>query len=313
MEINQIRFDLYRGNGSTLTQRELKLPDYKPFIDDNPANYIADEPLQKAVNVAIALGMPLLVTGEPGTGKTQLASAIAYELGLPLFEFHTKTTSVATELFYKYDALRRFHDSQDRDKKINIEDYIEYQALGKAILSAIEQHKRSVVLIDEIDKAPRDFSNDILNEIEKMTFEVKEMKEGQNMFKAEQRFRPIVVLTSNSEKNLPDAFLRRCMFYHIPFPSKDDLKKIVEKRIRQKIAPDFADGAVKHFYDIYNKNLRKKPGTAEFLAWICVLASSQLNLSDIANFNPAQKNELALSYSVLAKNEHDLDMMSRGI
>jgi len=255
------------------------------------------------------LGMPLLVTGEPGTGKTQLAAAIAYELGLlPVLEFHTKTTSVATELFYTYDALSRFHDSQDKSKNINIEDYIEYQALGKAILSAIEQHKRSVVLIDEIDKAPRDFSNDILNEIEKMTFEVKETG---NIFEADKRFRPIVVLTSNSEKNLPDAFLRRCMFYHIPFPSENDLKNILEKRIRQKFAPDFADGAVKHFSDIRKENLRKKPGTAEFLAWICVLASSQLNLSDIANFNPAQKNDLALSYSVLAKNEHDLEMMKR--
>jgi MoxR-like ATPase len=310
----EIKLDLYQGKGQTIAQRNQKLPDYQPVIDDNPANYIADAPLQKAVNIAIALGMPLLVTGEPGTGKTQLAAAIAYELELPLFEFRTKTTSTATELFYKYDALRRFHDSQDKDKKIVIENYIEYQALGEAIRLAVEKQKRSVVLIDEIDKAPRDFSNDILNEIEKMTFTVKEMTEGQNTFKAEERFRPIVILTSNSEKNLPDAFLRRCMFYHIPFPSEDELKNIVERRIRQKFPTGFVDGAVKHLFKIREekKNLRKRPGTAEFLAWICVLAASPLNLSDIANFNPAQKNDLALSYSVLAKNEHDLEMMKRG-
>lgn len=305
----EIKFDLYQGNGQTIAQRNQRLPDYEPFIDDDPANYIADEPLRKAVNIAIALGMPMIVTGEPGTGKTQLAGAIAYELDLPLFEFHTKTTSLATDLFYTYDALSRFHDSQDKDKKINVEDYIGYQALGKAIRSAIEQKKRSVVLIDEIDKAPRDFPNDILNEIEKMEFEVREIHKT---FKADQRFRPIVVLTSNSEKNLPDAFLRRCMFYHIPFPSEDDLKQIITKRIRQKLAPEFVNGAVRHFSDIRKKNLRKKPGTAEFLAWICVLASPHLNLSDIGKLDPAQKNDLALSYSVLAKNEHDLEMMKRG-
>jgi len=308
MGINQIRFDLYQGKGSRITERNLALPDYEPFIDENPANYIADEPLRKAVNAAIALGMPLFVTGEPGTGKTQLASAIAYELELPLFEFHTKTTSLAADLFYTYDALSRFHDSQDRDRKISIEDYIEYQALGKAILAAADQQKRSVVLMDEIDKAPRDFPNDILNEIEQMKFEV---RETHRVFRADRRFRPIVVLTSNSEKNLPDAFLRRCLFYHIPFPLEDELKKIAEKRIKGNLAPDFVDGAVRHFFEIRKKNLKKKPGTAEFLAWICILASSQLNMGGIAGFDAAQKKDLLLSYSVLAKNEYDMDCLSR--
>ncbi|NIM17308.1 MAG: AAA family ATPase, partial [Candidatus Aminicenantes bacterium] len=157
---------------------------------DHPRNYIAGEGLRNAVNVALALGQPLLITGEPGTGKTQLADSIAWELGLPVMEFHTKTTSAAVDLFYQYDALRRFQDAQVPEKKqLNIDDYITYQALGNAILLTMppaEANKylpeelqgigptRSVVLIDEIDKAPRDLPNDVLDEIEKMRFTVKE-------------------------------------------------------------------------------------------------------------------------------------------
>ena len=206
--VKELNLHLYEGNGVSISDRKQVLPDYETMIDiDNPEYYIAGEGLRNAVNVALALGQPLLVTGEPGTGKTQLAASIAHELDLPLLKFYTKTTSTAVDLFYQYDALRRFQDVQmikdENHPGIDIDNYITYQALGMAILLNFPPENvkkylpeklqdtgptRSVVLIDEIDKAPRDLPNDLLNEIEKMEFKVKETGKT---FEAEKRFRPI--------------------------------------------------------------------------------------------------------------------------
>ncbi len=321
-----INLELYEGDGVPVSQRGHVLPEFEPPDLEHPENYIADKGLREAVNVALALGQPLLVTGEPGTGKTQLAFSIAYELELPLLEFYTKTTSTAVDLFYQYDALRRFQDSNTPGKEINAENYITYQALGIAILLSQPLDKvkallpadfretagpaRSVVLIDEIDKAPRDFSNDLLNEVDKMRFTVRETG---NIFKAEQRFRPILILTSNSEKNLPDAFLRRCIFYHIPFPTEERLKEIVLRRFGKKedFTPEFIRGvmnAIKHFSEIRDLDLKKKPATAELLPWIQILQSLE---ADMDNLKSGQDDKLSLSYSILAKTREDLAFLKK--
>ncbi len=322
--LKELNLNLYKGDGKTIAQRNEKIPEFdESECFDVPENYIASEGLRHAVNVAITLGQPLLVTGEPGTGKTQLAASIAHELGLPQLNFYTKTTSTASDLFYQYDALRRFQDANMGDKKqTNINDYIEYQALGNAIHLSMPPEEanqylpedlrgkgptRSVVLIDEIDKAPRDFPNDILNEIENMEFTVKES--GQT-FKAEKKFHPIIILTSNSEKNLPDAFLRRCVFYHIEFPSKQELSDIVNKRFNgsSDFAPEFVSQAIDKFTDIRGLHLKKKPATAEFLNWLKILKAKDI---DIDNLEDGQAEAWMLSFSILAKNSDDLKLMKK--
>ncbi|HEU4767864.1 MAG TPA: MoxR family ATPase, partial [Pyrinomonadaceae bacterium] len=267
--------------------------------------------LRDAVNVALVLGQPLLVTGEPGTGKTQLAGSIAHELSLaPPYVFRTKTTSTAKDLFYRYDALRHFHDANVIKKNaetLNVEDYINYEALGLAILYAQKDNssaRRSVVLIDEVDKAPRDFPNDILNEIEEFSFTVSETGKT---FEVNESHRPIVLLTSNSEKNLPDAFLRRCVFYNIPAPDHRQLLSIVKNRL--KLSEDFypfVEPLVRHFEDIRGLALKKKPATAELLAWLAVLNKMHVNNDSVA---PGKSEALAFTYSILAKNKEDSELM----
>lgn len=310
------------GDGATLSSRKLRLPLFdKPESLDDPAGYIAEKGLRDAVNVALALGQPLLLTGEPGTGKTQLAASLAYELGLPSpLVFNVKTTSGAKDLFYRYDALRHFHDSQFKKEQIEIEDYISYEAFGLAVLLSMESQKadqllpanlrgkgptRSVVLIDEIDKAPRDLPNDVLNEIESMSFAVKETGRS---FESDSRYRPILVLTSNSEKNLPDAFLRRCVFYHISFPDADRLKQIVQRRLGQTSAftPEMLDHAVRHFEEIREMGLKKPPATAEFLGWVRILQKVEI---DVKNPKPGQAEALAFSYATLAKTKEDFERL----
>lgn len=325
--------DLYMGDGQTLEQRKLEPPDYEPFMGtENPKNYIASKGLRNAVNVAFTLGQPLLITGEPGTGKTRLGASIAWEMGLDLLEFHTKTTSTAADLFYQYDALRRFQDSQLKEKK-PIEEYIISQALGTAIIltspaQGIPDHVkkilpkelenkgsvRSVVLIDEIDKAPRDLPNDILNEIENMQFKIKETT--WKPFIADPKYRPILILTSNSEKNLPDAFLRRCVFFHIDFPDDNALKEIVIRRFKDKngITPEFSnefiENCIKHFQAVRKLSPKKKPATAELLAWISIVKTLGIDMSEIRE---DQKEKLELSYSVLAKTREDLNMLKNNL
>jgi MoxR-like ATPase len=302
-------FQIYKGDGTTILERNVALPSYEKLTRmDAPKGYVAAPALRDAVNVAIALGQPLLLTGEPGTGKTRLAYSIAYELnmGEPLV-FHTKTTSSARDLFYRYDSLGHFHDAQLKDKnEIDINNYISYEALGQAIIKSKEG--RSIVLIDEIDKAPRDLPNDILNELENMEFTVKETGER---FEAYKPNRPILILTSNSEKNLPDAFLRRVVYYHIPFPDKETLEQIIRNRL--ELSPKFRDrmlsDAISHFMDIRKtKGLRKPPATAELLSWIHILDRHDI---DINADLEAEVKKLAMSYSILAKNKEDLDKLQR--
>jgi MoxR-like ATPase len=319
---NNTAFRYYSGDGTTLSSRDCQLPPFEKTSGlDHPADYLAEPGLRDAVNVALTLGQPLLLTGEPGTGKTQLAGSLAYELGLPSpLVFNVKTTSSARDLFYRYDSLRHFHDAQFYKENVKVEDYITYEAFGQAILLSLDPGQanpflpqslrdkgplRSVVLVDEIDKAPRDLPNDVLNEIESMSFTVKET--GRE-FSSDQKYRPILVLTSNSEKNLPDAFLRRCVYYHISFPDAERLKQIVQRRLKltSDFTPDMLDHAVAHFQEIRELGLKKQPATAEFLGWVEILRKMDI---DVKNLKSGEAEALAFSYSVLAKTKEDFDRL----
>lgn len=295
----------------------------------HPAGYLADPGLVDAVNVALLLGQPLLLTGEPGTGKTQLAYRIAWELGFgveqkPLL-FEAKSTSTAKDLFYTYDSLRRFHAAHTPEASKDNRDYLTYNALGLAILYANEPAAvrafvpsdfphpgklRSVVLIDEVDKAPRDFPNDLLNEVEHMYFRIPELNNAR--ITAEAELRPILIISSNSERNLPDAFLRRCVYYHIPFPDKDRLASIVLQRVGNSEAA-LRDEKVLHraldfFLQLRERSLHKKPSTAELINWINVLASSG---TPGANALAGFRDQLSSSLSTLVKHKEDLEEAER--
>jgi MoxR-like ATPase len=314
----------YAGDGTTASARSVRLPaDDDRLWHESPGGYVAERGLRDAVNVALLLGQPLLVTGEPGTGKTQLARSVAHELELPgPLVFNTKTTSTARDLFYRYDSLAHFHDAQFHhgdSASLSVEKYIAYEALGLAILLtrppeevrgllppgvAHERPTRSVVLVDEIDKAPRDLPNDVLNEIEEMSFTVRETGRS---FAAQAGFRPVVIMTSNSEKNLPAAFLRRCVYYHIAFPGPERLAEIVRRRLRLDgpFSGALLERALQHFVEIRKLDkLRKKPATAELLAWLRVLERKGLDVAD-----PARADELASTYAILAKDEADIELL----
>lgn len=281
---------VYSGRGARKMEPP-KLTRVSHAAVTSPENYRATGELATAVEVAITLGQPLLLTGLPGTGKTQLAHSIAWELGYGqrALTFETKSTSVSRDLFYHYDTLGRFQASYLAEASENPLDYIEYNALGKAIILANPAEKvkhilpnrfqhpgppqQSVVLIDEIDKAPRDFPNDLLNEIDGMFFRIPELRNETVV--APSDLRPIVIITSNSEKNLPDAFLRRCIYHHIPKPTADDLRQIISLRVAPFATderPGF-DSALDLFIRLRDDNsgITKKPSTAELIAWIAVL------------------------------------------
>lgn len=299
------------------------------FNKPKPETYQLDAPLQAAVEVAINLGMPLLITGEPGTGKTQLAHKIAFDLNkhnrdfLPKpLVFHTKTTSAATDLFYQYDAIRHFYDAgvnkQTQQALPHVSEYIGLQALGKAIAltAPVGSPQRkylkdanltgfaggSVVLIDEIDKAPRDFPNDILYEIERFAFQIKE-DNNTELLKTDAH-KIIVLMTSNSEKNLPDAFLRRCIFYHIPFPDETKLLNILQSHLGEN-SPYASAHLINLFMQVRQLLTKKKPATAELLNWVKMLETHNFLQKSAQD----QQKIMRISYAILAKTFDDLQIL----
>ena len=227
------------------------------------ADYIASEELLQSVNIAAALGKPLLVKGEPGTGKTVLAEAVAQSLGMPLFIWSIKSTTKAQDGLYVYDTVQRLYDSQFGTA--GVDDITRYIRLGK-LGEAFKSPERAVLLIDEIDKADLEFPNDLLWELDKMEFYIPETGET---VKAKQR--PIVIITSNAEKELPDAFLRRCIFHYIAFPDPETMKRIVRAR-HPGLEEALVDAALDAFYKLRGlPGIAKKPGTAELLDWLQAL------------------------------------------
>jgi MoxR-like ATPase len=228
--------------------------------------YLASAELEDAVNVSIGLGRPLLLQGDPGSGKTKLAYAIAYALGLPLEEAYVKSTSRGQDLLYTYDALRRLHDVQLKQADPDPRAYVSFGALGRAIVRA-SFGRRSVVLIDEIDKADLDFPNDLLREIDELAFDVPEVPGLSFRIPAVQaRLRPIVIITHNEEKALPDAFLRRCIFHYIEFPkSAEMLDRIL--RLHEIDSADVRSEAIRTVRTLQSVNLVKSPGLSELLDW----------------------------------------------
>lgn len=312
-----------------MSDYKVELPAKTVNIRNLPAgDYVLSKALKDAVEVALTLEQPLLITGEPGTGKTRLAYRIAKDLAEgndrfldePL-EFNTQTTAIASDLFYYYDALSHFHDVNLKqtagEAAPPVSDYIELRALGKALaLSNPEmagaygkkgaKPRSSVVLIDEIDKAPRDFPNNLLAGLEKFSFTIRE--DSDHTIKLGEGQKVVVIITSNSEKTLPEAFLRRCVFFHIPFPGPAELMRIVKAHLGDQSAYS-SEQLIEHFREIRRRVRRKKPATAELVAWLRVLEINKF-LEGGVNFNElsdAQKETLKISYSVLAKTTEDLD------
>ncbi len=262
--------------------------------------YVATEDLTVAVNAAITLERPLLVKGEPGTGKTELARQVAGSLGLPLIEWHVKSTTRAQQGLYEYDAVSRLRDSQLGDERVH--DVRNYIRKGK-LWQAFEATGRVVLLIDEIDKADIEFPNDLLQELDRMEFFVYETGDT---IRARQR--PIVLITSNNEKELPDAFLRRCFFHYIRFPDTETLKQIVSvhhPRIKEALLTE----ALTQFFSIREvPGLKKKPSTSEVLDWLKLLLAEDLSAEDL---RVDAKSALPKLHGALLKNEQDVQLFER--
>src|SRR5690606_19268098 len=264
-------------------------------------SYVADQDLKVAVNAAIALERPLLIKGEPGTGKTVLAAEIAKSIGAPLIEWHIKSTTKAIHGLYEYDAVARLRDSQLGDPRVSdIQNYIRRGKLWEGF--AAEQ--RPVLLIDEIDKADIEFPNDLLQELDRMEFHVYETGET---VKAKQR--PVVLITSNNEKELPDAFLRRCFFHYIRFPDPETMRAIVEVHfpgIKQRLVAE----ALKLFYEIREvPGLKKKPSTSELLDWLKLLMVEDIGPEMLRERDP--KKLIPPLHGALLKNEQDVHLFER--
>ena len=263
--------------------------------------YVATEDLQMAVNAAIALEKPLLIKGEPGTGKTMLAEQLASSLGTKLIQWHIKSTTKAQQGLYEYDAVSRLRDSQLGDDKVH--DISNYIVKGK-LWEAFEAEERVVLLIDEIDKADIEFPNDLLLEIDKMEFFVYETQE-----RVVAKQRPIVLITSNNEKELPDAFLRRCFFHYINFPDHDTMEQIVEVHypgIKKNLLKDALDV----FFDVRKvPGLKKKPSTSELIDWLKLLMADELSEKLLQERDPSKA--IPPLYGALIKNEQDVQLLQR--
>jgi MoxR-like ATPase len=260
------------------------------------SNYVASKELIDAVNIAIHLEKPLIIRGEPGTGKTMLAKSIAESLNLPFIVWNIKSTTKAKDGLYFYDTVQRLNDARFHDRDIsNIRQYIKFGKLAEAFMS----EKKAVLLIDEIDKADIEFPNDLLNELDEMSFYIPELNET-----IIAKSRPIVIITSNSEKDLPDAFLRRCVFHYIAFPDYELMKKIINVHfpgIHEKLLTKALD----IFYEIRKiDELRKRPSTSELIDWIKILLISAYDIENISLKN--------LPYiGALIKKEQDLELFHR--
>jgi MoxR-like ATPase len=268
---------------------------------DGTSAYVATDDLKIAVNAAIALERPLLVKGEPGTGKTVLAIEIAKALSAPLIEWHIKSTTKALQGLYEYDAVTRLRDSQLGDARVkDIRNYIKRGKLWDAFVA----DERPVLLIDEIDKADIEFPNDLLQELDRMEFFVYETGET-----IQARRRPIVVITSNNEKELPDAFLRRCFFHYIRFPDADTMRAIIEVHfpgVKQRLVAE----ALKLFYEIRDvPGMKKKPSTSELLDWLKLLMVEDISVETLRERDP--KKLIPPLHGALIKNEQDVHLFER--
>lgn len=263
-------------------------------------DYVATEDLTVAVNAAVLLERPLLIKGEPGTGKTELAKQVASALGLELIEWNVKSTTKAQQGLYEYDAVSRLRDSQLGDERVR--DVGNYIRKGK-LWTAFEADQKVVLLIDEIDKADIEFPNDLLQELDKMAFHVYETGET-----VAAKNRPVVIITSNNEKELPDAFLRRCFFHYISFPDQDTMRQIVKVHYPD-IKEQLLTTALTQFYEIREQQgLKKKPSTSEVLDWLKLLLAEDLSPDDLKR---DAGNLLPKLHGALLKNEQDVQLFER--
>ena len=264
-------------------------------------DYVATPDLMLAVNAAIRLQRPLLIKGEPGTGKTMLAEQVAAALGLPLLQWHIKSTTKAQQGLYEYDAVSRLRDSQLGDDRVkDIGNYI----VKGVLWQAFEAEQPTVVLIDEVDKADIEFPNDLLRELDRMEFHVYETRET-----IRARHRPIVFITSNNEKELPDAFLRRCFFHYIKFPDRDTMQRIVDVHfpgIKQALLKE----ALEVFFGLREiPGLKKKPSTSELIDWLKLLVAEEIPVEALRS--PDQKASIPPLHGALLKNEQDMHLFER--
>ncbi len=264
-------------------------------------SYVATPDLMLAVNAAITLKRPLLVKGEPGTGKTMLAEEVAQALGMPLLQWHVKSTTKAQQGLYEYDAVSRLRDSQLGDERVrDIHNYIVKGVLWQAFTA----ERPIALLIDEIDKADIEFPNDLLRELDRMEFHVYETRET-----VRAAHRPLVFITSNNEKELPDAFLRRCFFHYIRFPDADTMKRIVDVHF-PSLKKELLAAALKNFYDVRNlPGLKKKPSTSELLDWLKLLVAEDIPLEALQSRD--EKVSVPPLVGALLKNEQDVSLFEK--